>query len=282
VLDNVEQVEMTSEIIIRSPRAFSSLDVRELWRYRALLNSIVRRRLKAEFNQQYLAYVWPVFRPLLMVLLFTIFRNLSEARTGVSIPYALYVYSGLIFWFLFTESVLEASMSIKQNAVLIKKVYFPKILFPMSVIIANFVIFSISIVPLIGMMMWFGVYPGWSIFILPIVMIQLALLAFGVGCIFASLGLENNDWDKFLGFILYLGLFISPVIYALSMLPEKIHLFYSLNPMTGLLMTFRTALFSDFPLGLNEWMISSFFVVIIAFLGLAAFQYSEKHIVDKL
>lgn len=270
------------EIIIRPPSRFTLVSLRELWTYRTLLNSMVRRRLKAEFNQQYLAYVWPVFRPLLMVLLFTVFRNLSEARTGVSIPYTVYVYSGLIVWFMFTEAVLETATAIKLNAGLIKKVYFPKILSPLAAIGANFVIFSISIVPLSCMMIWFEVYPSWRIILLPVVLAEIALLIFGIGCIFSSLGLDNKDWDRFLGFALYLGLFVSPVIYAPSMIPHKALFFYSLNPMVGLLMAFRSVLFSEFPLALNEWIFSSIFVVIVAIIGFVVFQRTEKYIVDRL
>lgn len=273
---------MIKEIVIRPPWAFTLISLHELWTYRTLLHSMVRRRLKAEFNQQYLAYVWPVFRPLLMVLLFSLFRNLSSARMGVSIPYPVYVYSGLILWFMFTEAVLETATSIKQNAGLIKKVYFPKILCPLAAVIANFAIFAISIIPLSGMMILYGVHPGWHIIILPIVLLQVSLLVFGIGCIFASLGLENNDWDRILGYVLYVGLFVSPVIYAPGLLPKVSRFFYSLNPMVGLMMAFRSALFSEFPLALNAWLYSSVFVVIIATVGLALFQRAEKHIVDRL
>jgi lipopolysaccharide transport system permease protein len=273
---------MAKEIIITPPRTFTLISLRELWAYRTLLHSMVRRRLKAEFNQQQLAYVWPVFRPLLMVLLFSLFRNLSEARMGVSIPYPVYVYSGLILWFMFTEAVLEAATSIKQNSGLVKKVYFPKVFSPLAAVIANLVIFAISIIPLLGMMIWYGIFPGWHIILLPIVLLQVSLLVFGIGCIFASLGLENNDWDRFLGFVLYVGIFVSPVIYAPAMLPEDSRFFYSLNPMVGLLMAFRSALFSEFPLALNAWLYSSAIVVVIAIAGLALFQRAEKHFVDRL
>jgi len=273
---------MIREIIIRPPRAFTLISLHELLTYRTLLQSMVRRRLKAEFNQQYLAYVWPVFRPLLMVLIFTLFRNLSEARTGVSIPYPVYVYSGLILWFMFTEAVLETATSIKQNAGLIKKVYFPKILSPLAAVIANLAVFAISIIPLAGIMIWYGVHPGWHIILLPIVVLQVSLLVFGIGCIFASLGLENNDWDRILGYVLYVGIFVSPVIYAPAMLPQHARLFYSLNPMVGLLMAFRSSLFSEFPLALNAWLYSCVFVVIIVVVGLALFQRAEQHFVDRL
>lgn len=273
---------MKPTIVIRPPKAFALISVGELWTYRGLLQSMVRRRLKTEFDRQYLAYVWPVFRPLLMVLLFSIFRNISEAKTGVAIPYPLYVYSGLILWFMFTEAVLETSASIKQNAGLIKKVYFPKILSPMAAVAANLSIFGISVLPLAGMMIWFGAYPGWMVLLLPLVLLQVSILIFGIGCIFAALGIDNNDWERFLGFALYAGLFVSPVIYATDMIPAQYHLYYSLNPMVGTLMAFRSALFADFPLPLDLWSISWAITLVVAMVGLAMFQRAEKDIADRL
>jgi len=270
------------EIVIRPPKAFTQVSLRELWNYRALLRSMVRRRLKTEFHQQYFAYVWPVFRPLLMVVLFSLFRNYSQARTAVDIPYPLYVYGGLILWFMFTEATLETATSIKQNAGLIQKVYFPRIISPLSALAANFIVFSITVIPLAGMTVWFGIFPGWKILLLPVVLGQVALLVFGIGCIFAALGLGNNDWDRLLGFVLYIGLFVSPVIYAPAMIPENAQTLYSLNPMVGLLMAFRAVLFNGFPWPGMEWLFSSGFVVVVALLGLVAFQRAEQNMVDKL
>ncbi len=270
------------EIIIQPPRAFARIDLRELWAYRALLRSMVARRLRTEFDQQYLAYVWAVFRPLLMVLLFSLFRNLSEARLGVEIPYALYVYGGLILWFFFTEAVLQTATSVKQNAGLIQKVYFPRIISPLAAIIANFATFGITAVPLAMMMIWYQGFPDWHILLLPLVLLQMALLVFGIGCIFAALGLASNDWDRFLGFVLYIGLFVSPVIYSPAMLPAAAQPFYALNPMVGPLMAFRATLFQGSPWPEWEWYLSCAFTVMVAVLGLAMFQRAEKHIVDRL
>jgi lipopolysaccharide transport system permease protein len=243
---------------------------------------MVRRRLKTEFDRQYLAYVWPVFRPLLMVLLFSIFRNISEARIGVSIPYPLYVYSGLILWFMFTEAVLETSASIKQNAGLIKKVYFPKILSPLAAVAANLSIFAITILPLTAMMIWYGAYPGWMVLMLPLVILQVSLLIFGLGCIFAALSVDNNDWERFLGFALYVGLFVSPVIYAPAMIPEDFRIYYSLNPMAGTLMAFRSALFAGFQLTWAPWIYSWVITIVICVVGVAVFQRAERDIADRL
>lgn len=273
---------MARETIIRPPKAYGFVSVGELWAYRRLLRSMVRRELKSEFNQQYLAYVWPVFRPILMVVLFGLFRHYSDARTGVEISYLLYVYSGLIIWFKFTEGVQDAAASVKKNAGLIKKVYFPKLLSPLTAILANLVTFSISAVPLIVMMIIFDTYPGWNVLLLPIVIAQLALLILGVGCVFAAVGLANADWDRFLGHLLYMGLFVSPVIYAPAMIPENAQFYYSLNPMVGLLLAFRSALFEEFPLPLYPWIYSLAFSAVVAVVGVVIFQMKEKHMVDRL
>ncbi|SEH30270.1 ABC transporter permease [Magnetospirillum fulvum] len=270
------------EIIIQPPNAFAKIDLVELWAYRSLLKSMVRRRLKAEFDQQYLAYVWAVFRPLLMVLLFSLFRNLSEARMGVDIPYPLYVYGGLILWFFFTEAVQQTATSVKHNAGLIQKVYFPRIISPLSAIIANSASFAITVVPLVLMMVWYGSYPDWRIILLPAVLLQIAVLIFGLGCIFAALGLSGNDWDRFLGFSLYVGLYVSPVIYSPSMLPTNALPYYSVNPLVGTLMAFRASLFHGSPWPQWEWAYSCAFSLIVAVVGLVMFQRAEKHIVDRL
>lgn len=270
------------ETIIQPPRAFARIGFSELWAYRTLLRAMVIRRLKTEFDQQYLAYVWAIFRPLFMVILFALFRNLSEARTGVTIPYPLYVYGGLILWFFFTETVQETASSVKQNANLIRKVYFPRMISPLAAMIANFAIFGITVVPLVALMFWYQGFPDWHIMLLPLVLVQVAVLILGLGCIFASLGLSNNDWDRFLSFLLYAGLFVSPVIYSPAMLPPGSQVYYALNPMVGTLMAFRATLFEGSPWPQWEWLYSCAFSLVVAIIGLFMFQRTEKYIVDRL
>lgn len=270
------------ETIIRPPRAFARLDLRELWDYRSLLSSMVRRRLRVEFDQQYLAWVWAVARPVLMVVIFALFRDLSRAHTGVSIAYPLYIYAGLILWFHFTETVLDTALSVKQNAALVQKVYYPRIINPLAAIAGNLVTFTIAAIPLAVMMVLYGEYPGWRILLLPAVLLQLELMVFGIGCIFASLGLASTDWDRFLSFALYIGLFVSPVIYSPDMLPPNAQTAYALNPMVGSLLAFRSAMFDHFDWPAWEWTYSLGFSVALALIGLLVFQRAEKHFVDRL
>lgn len=270
------------EIVIRPPRAFASIKLRELWAYRFLLLSMTQRRLRMEFDQQHLAWLWAVARPLLMVLIFALFRNLSEARTGVHIAYALYVYSGLVLWFHFTETVQDTAASVKQNAALIQKVYFPRIINPLAAILANLVTLSIAIVPLALMMLAYGEFPGWRLVLLPAVILQVELMIFGLGCLFAALSLTSADWDRLLAFALYIGLFVSPVIYAPAMLPANAQPLYALNPMVGSLLAIRSSLFAGFDWPAWEWNYSLAMSATVAVVGLLVFQRAEKHLVDRL
>jgi len=270
------------EIVILPPKMFTHFNIVEIYKYRFFLYSLVERRLKTEFNNKNLAYFWPVFRPVLMVFIFSAFRNYSEAKFGVAIPYTIYAYSGLIFWFFFAESLQEVSSSLRLNSNIIKKVYYPKVLSLFAVILANFIIFLITCLPLIFMIFWFGLTPNWHIIFLPLILFQLFLLIFGIGCIFSSLSLRNNDWGHFLGFALYIGMFISPVLYSPNILPQPSHFLYSLNPMSGLLMGFRFALFSESPLFLSNWLIASVLIIIIFIIGSLFFLYSEKFFADRL
>lgn len=276
------RIEARDEIVIRPPKGFAHISLSELWSYRGLLLSLTQRRLKQEFDQQYLAYVWAVARPLLMVLLFSYFRHVSAARTGVDIPYALYLYSGLIIWFFFIEAVTDTATSLKTNANLIQKVYFPRILAPLSAILANFVMLSIATVPLVALMFAFGTFPGWHILLLPCLLLQLALMILGIGCIFAALGVGTADWDRFLSFALYIGLFVSPIIYSPAMLPEKAQFIYNLNPMSGTLLAFRSTLFDPFPWFWNAWYYSIAVSVVVAIAGVLIFQRAERNLADRL
>lgn len=270
------------EIVIRPPGRFTSVDVWELYRYRSLLKSMVVRQIKIEFDQMYLSYFWAVARPLLMVVVFALFRHLSEARTGVTIPYPLYLLSGLILWFYLVEGVMDTSTAVRRDLHLMRKVFYPKLLSPMATNLSNLYKLVIAGIPLVLMMFYYGVSPGWQIVLLAPVVLQLALLVFGIGLMFVALNLSNQDWGKFLGLVLYLGLFLSPVIYAPEMIPEEARDVYALNPMVGALLGFRSALFADLPFPWPEWFYSLMFSLSMAVIGLMMFQSAEKRFVDEM
>lgn len=276
------QTKIDEVIVIRPAQAFKWIDLRELWAYRALLFQLSMRRFKTTFEGQYLGLLWAVARPLIMMFVFVTFKNLSGAKVGEEIPYFLYIYSGLILWFYFIEAVIETSTAVRQDIGIIKKVYFPRIISPLSAIFGNLMVLSISAVPLIVMMVIFGQFPGWRIALLPLVMAQVALLILGVGCLFAALSLLGRDWEQFLGFALYIGLFVSPVIYAASLIPEAFRAIYFANPMAGSLMAFRSVLFDHASFPWTTWLYSCAVTLVVLTIGVYAFQRAERYFSETL
>jgi len=275
-------MRITDEIIIRAPNRVSLINFRELISYRGLLWSMSVRQTKAEFGELHLGILWVLARPVLMTIIFVFFRHASSANTGVAITYSAYLYSGLILWFFFTESVSRASTSISSDAALMQKIYFPRLLSPLSGVVAQLSGLGITMVPLVAIMCFYGMVPGWNLLLLPAVLLQTLMLAFGSGCLFAALATLSRDWERLLSLLLYIGLFVSPVIFAPSMLPKAIQNYQMLNPMCGALLGFRASLFSEFALPLNEWLYSLLVSVIFAVVGIIAFQRAERTFMDRL
>lgn len=272
-----------TETIIKPPS--SSLKIfsfREIYHYRHLILNLVRRDIKVQFNQMYLGFLWATARPLLMVAIFALFRNFSGANLHVPIPYAVYVYSGLILWFYFLEATSLTAKSLEKNASLITKVYFPRIISLIVPVLASFYSFCVAMFPLMIMMLWQGVYPNWKLILLPVVLVQCMLLILAVGLIFAALSLDSKDFDKLLNQILYIGLYVSPVIFAPGLIPEAARPIYFLNPMAGTLLGFRATLFGEFPFPLWQWLYSVVATFFLLGIGMVIYQKVEAFIADKL
>lgn len=270
------------ELIIRPPSSSVRLDLMEFYRYRHMLWSLVWRDIRVQFDEMYLGFVWAVARPLLMVTIFALFRRFSGANTYVSIPYPVYVYSGLILWFYFLEATSASSTCLQKDAGLISKIYFPRLITPIVPILASLYSFGLAMMPLAVMMLWQGVYPSWRLVLLPGVLLQCMLLILGVGTMFASLSLTNRDFEKLLGHILYLGLFVSPVIFSPDLVPSAGRLFYFLNPMAGTLLAFRSCLFGGFPFPLWQFLYSVVCSLVFLVIGVSMYQRAEASFVDRL
>lgn len=270
------------ETVIKPPSASLRFNFREIYQYRHLIANLVRRDIKVQFNQMYLGMLWSTVRPLLMMSIFALFKNFSGANLHVPIPYSVYVYSGLILWFYFVEATTTTARSLEKNASLITKVYFPRIISMIVPVMASFFSFSVAMFPLLVMMLWLGVYPGWEIISLPLVILQCMLLILAVGLIFAALSLESKDFERLLSQILYIGLYVSPVIFAPGLIPEPARPVYFLNPMAGTLLAFRGALFDDFPFPIGQWLYSILATLVLLVIGLLIYHKVEAFIADKL
>jgi lipopolysaccharide transport system permease protein len=274
----------TQEIVtqIRPSAPGLAVVLAELWQFRHLLVALVWRNVRLEFDATRLGSAWAVARPILFTLVFVLFRGLSGANTQVDLPYALYVFSGLALWTYFLDAATSSAGAARLDSALLSKVYYPRLLTPLVPVVAALVSVVIALVPLAAMMLWFQVRPSWAILLLPIVLIQGAALALGVGTIVSSVSVENRDWERVLTFLLSLGLWVSPVIYAPTMIPEPMRWLYALNPMVGLLQAYRATLFDGMPFPLWEWLYSLASTALVLGVGVWAFRRTEAYLADRL
>lgn len=270
------------DVIIRPLAKAHPLDPRELFANRHILFSLIKREVKRQFQNMYLGWLWIFARPLVMVVIFVLFKRGSRAALEVTQPYPAYLYAGLLLWFTFSDATSAAAGSGQANANLISKIYYPRIFNPLSAAFGQFSRMGIGLLPFVAMMPVLQFYPGWNIFLLPMVLLQATLLAFAVGTIFAILSTTNDDWNKLLGLLLYVGVFVSPVIYSVSMIPESFRILYSVNPMVGTLTALRACLFSDMAFPWLAWAYSTAFTAGMAALALWLFRRTEAKFLDEL
>ncbi len=275
-------VDTPRETIIRPPGQAGRLPVAELWAYRGLLWSLICRQVKLDYRELSLGLFWALARPLTMLAIFTLFKRYSAARTGVSVPYSVYLYSGLIFWFFFTDATTGAANAIQRDVGLIRKIYFPRLISPLISLFSQLVPLVIATLPLAVLMIVFGISPSWHLIFLPVVLLQCALLILGLGGLFSALSLQSKDWQRLLGLCLYVGIFMSPVIYAPAMLPETVQPLLQMNPMSGTLMAIRACLMEAVPFPLGAWLYALAVSLAIFLVGGFMFQRAESAFVDRL
>lgn len=270
------------ETIIQPASAAMRFSFGELWRYRHLFVALVWRNIRMEFDATRFGAVWACVRPLLYAVVFGLFRNFSGADTRVDIPNLLYIYSGLLLWTYFTESTTISAGAVRSDVSLLTKVYYPRILSPLVPIIANLFSFGVGLIPLVAMMIWYEIRPGWPLLLLPLLLLQCVALALGLGTIVSTLTIEHRDWERFFAYTLTIGLWLSPVIYAPEMIPLRIRDLYHANPMVGLLMGFRATLFDGFPIPVWEWTYSAVCTVVVLIIGVWMFRRTELSLAERL
>lgn len=212
----------------------------DLWRYRELFMVLAWRDLSVRYKQTIIGVAWALIRPILTMLVFTIiFGRLAKLPSDGTTPYALMVFAGMLPWTFFSAGLAEASNSLINNANLISKVYFPRLLVPSATLAVAFVDFVIAFCILIILMVWFQFFPGWQIVVLPIFVILGFLASLGPSLWITALNVKYRDFRYVIPFILQFGLYVSPVGFSSAIIPEQWRLLYSLNPMVGVIDGFR-------------------------------------------
>jgi lipopolysaccharide transport system permease protein len=226
--------------------------------------------------------LWNLVRPLSVTAVFSIFKHASGATTGESAPYPIFIYSGLIIWYYFTDATQESASSLRKDAGMIKKVYFPRLIIPAVPVISNLILLGIAFVPLLIMMVAYGVKISWTVLLLPLVIAQCGALSLGVGVLFASISLRNRDFEQLLSLMLYIGLFVSCVYFSPNLFQGPMALLIKLNPMAATLQSSRACLGSTETFPLLWWLYAVLVSASSILIGLVAFNSIEKELADRL
>jgi lipopolysaccharide transport system permease protein len=230
-------------VLIKPSKNWSALNLRDLWHYRDLLYILAARDVKVRYKQTIFGVAWAILQPLFTMLVFSLFFGKLAGMPSDGIPYPLFAYVGLLVWGFFSNALTKSGNSLVANANLITKVYFPRMVVPISAIFAALVDFLVASVFLIILLVYYGVGFSLNILMLPLLIVMTFLLAFGLGLWMSGLNVKYRDVGQALPFLIQLGFFVSPIIFPLSIMPEKWRWLMSINPVTGLVEGFRAAFF---------------------------------------
>jgi lipopolysaccharide transport system permease protein len=261
-------------------RGWLSLNLRELWTYRELLYFLTWRDIKVRYAQAALGVAWAILQPLLTMVIFSVvFGQLAQLPSD-GIPYPVFSFAALLPWQLFAGALQRAGTSLVTNSNLITKVYFPRLVIPMSAVAAGVVDFGISFVVLLGLMVYYGIAPKWEILAIPLLVLLALLTALAVSLWFSALNVQYRDVQYMIPFLIQAWMYASPVAYSANLVPSgKWRILYGLNPMAGVIQGFRWALLGTAPP--DALMVISVVVVIVLLIsGLYFFRRMERTFAD--
>jgi lipopolysaccharide transport system permease protein len=267
-------------LVIRPPRRWAPFDLRELWHFHDLLTRFARRDLTLRYRQTALGIVWVVLQPLLAAGAFTFVFGSIAKLPSEGVPYFAFAFAGMIAWNAFSNVLVRMSSSLVGNAPLVAKIFFPRLILPLSTIVSVLVDFVVAMGMMAVISVATGVVPGWTLLTLPLWLAGLLLLATGLGLLAAALMVPYRDVQFVLPLATQLLLFVSPVAYAFASVPRSARLLFELNPLTALLEGFRWALLG---VGRLEWLPtlwSAGATVALFFVGAFAFAHMERKFAD--
>jgi lipopolysaccharide transport system permease protein len=269
-----------SELVIEAGRAEQQY-WKDLWKYRELFYFLAWRDILVRYKQTTIGVAWALIRPFLTMVVFTVvFGNLAKLPSE-GVPYPILVFSAMLPWQFFSNSLSECSNSLLSNSNLISKVYFPRLIVPTSAVVVAFIDFMVSGIILLGLMAWYNYVPSWRVLTLPLFIGIAFAASMGVGLWLASLNVKYRDFRYIVPFIVQFGLYISPVGFSSSIVPEQWRLLYSLNPMVGVIDGFRWAILGgESRLYVPGFLLSLALVGVLFVSGIWYFRKTERTFAD--
>lgn len=268
------------KLIIRPPSGGIDLSFEELCEYRDLLYFLVWRDIKVRYKQTLLGVAWVILQPFISMVIFSVIFGTFARLPSEGIPYPLFTFTALLPWQLFAYALSQSSESLVANERLITKVYFPRILIPITPVFSGLLDFMIAFMVLLGLMLFYGVFPGMKLFALPVFILMAAVTALGAGLWLTALNVQFRDVRYTIPFLTQIWFYLTPVAYSATLIPEKLRFLYGLNPMTGVVEMFRWALLGKQPPSMVMLLISGVVSLVLLFSGLRYFQRMEHEFAD--
>lgn len=266
--------------IIRPAKGWFHLDIKELWQYRELAYFFVWRDIKVRYKQTAIGAVWAILQPFIAMIVFSIFFGRFVGVPSDGIPYPIFVYSGLLFWNYFSFGLSHSASSMVENGNIIKKIYFPRLIIPIASSLTGLVDFLFATLVLAGMMVYYRYLPHPGIFLyIPLLLGITFFSAMGIGCFLASINVKYRDVRYALPFFIQILMFVTPVIYPVSIITGAYRWLLALNPMSSVIETARAVLFGK-PVDASLLLISLGMAFLFFIAGVIYFRKTERFFAD--
>lgn len=269
--------------IIKPPKGLVKIDFKEIWAYRDLLFILIWRNVAIRYKQTAVGVTWAIFQPLVTMAIFTLFFGRLAKIPSDNIPYPIFVFTGLLYWNYFSAALTAASDSLVEDESIIKKVYFPRMIVPIATTVTPIIDFLLSFIVLFILMMIFHFRPNFAgIIFIPVLVLIATITSSGLGLFLAALNAKYRDVRYILGFFIQIMLFVTPIIYPASLIPQQYKWIIFLNPMSGVITLARNILLNSSPV---DWvMLSTSFgsSLLLLILGLGYFRKTERFFADIL
>ena len=267
---------------IQPSKGLFDIGMGEIWRYRDLLLRLTKRDIQILYKQAALGAGWAIIQPIFAVAIFSlVFGRFAKVPSG-GVPYPLFAFAGVLLWTYFAEAVRRSATGMVSDAELIRKVYFPRIVMPLSGVIAPLLDFALGFAVLVCLMIWYGTVPGWQLVFVPPLVLMTSLLALCTGLWLGPINVRFRDVKYTLAFLIQVWMYASPVVYPLSLVPENYRWVFSLNPMVGVIEGFRWAVLGTEMPGFHSLVISFIITAIPLFWGLVFFKHMERIFADTI
>lgn len=265
---------------LRPNRGLLDLDFAAVWQHRELLYFLVWREIKIRYKQAALGAGWAVIQPVFAVLIFTVVFGLFARMPSDGIPYPVFAFAGILPWTYFAEAMRRSATGLVGDSELVRKIYFPRLIIPLAMVVAPLVDFVLAFAVLLVLMAWHGIWPTWHFLYLPLLLLIALVQALAVGLWLGPINVRFRDVMHTLPFLTQVWMYASPIVYPLSMVPAKWQAVYSLNPMVGIIEGFRWALVGSGTLNLETIGVSLAIMLVALAGGLVFFRKMERSFAD--